>query len=72
MSAPGNCNVCSRNPERMNSAIAECSHIQCPFRRVAWSERPQPAAPAKAKRMDTDLIPLDTFLQKAKHDDEQH
>lgn len=35
--------MCNRDPERMNSAVAECSHVQCPHRRKAWSERPTPA-----------------------------
>lgn len=37
------CVVCNRDPERMNSAVAECSHVQCPHRRRAWSERPTAA-----------------------------
>lgn len=36
------CAVCLRDPERMNNAMAECSHVDCPYRRHAWSERPQP------------------------------
>lgn len=40
MKAQTTCNVCNRDPSRMNSDIAECSHIQCPHRRTAWSERP--------------------------------
>lgn len=28
--------------ERVNSEFSECSHISCPHRRSAWSERPQP------------------------------
>lgn len=36
------CAVCARNPDRMNSDFAECSHVDCPCRRKAWSERPQP------------------------------
>lgn len=40
MSNTPHCNVCTRDPKRMNSDIAECSHIQCPHRRTAWSERP--------------------------------
>ena len=34
------CDLCQRNPERMNSEHAECSHCDCPHRRHAWSERP--------------------------------
>lgn len=37
------CAICSRDPKRMNSAAAECSHVDCPHRRRAWSERPAPA-----------------------------
>ena len=39
---PGNCVTCGRNPERMNSAIAECFHIECRHRRVCWSDRVMP------------------------------
>ena len=27
------CDVCGRDPLRMNSAVAECSHGECPHRR---------------------------------------
>lgn len=37
------CSTCTRDPERMNSDVAECSHIDCPHRRKAWSERPSRA-----------------------------
>jgi hypothetical protein len=30
------CTVCQRNPERCNSDVAECSHIDCPHRSKAW------------------------------------
>lgn len=37
------CKTCDRQPKRMNSAVAECSHVDCPHRRTCWSERPAPA-----------------------------
>lgn len=27
------CQVCQRDPDRMNSHIAECSHVDCPNRK---------------------------------------
>ena len=36
------CRVCRRNPDTTNSNVAECSHVDCPHRRTAWSERPRP------------------------------
>lgn len=27
------CTVCNRNPERMNSLFAQCSHVDCPHRK---------------------------------------
>lgn len=46
---PPRCGVCARDPNRMNSDIAECSHVECPKRRRAWSDRviprPRPARP---------------------------
>ena len=36
------CAVCKRDPARANGELAECSHIDCPHRRKAWSERPTP------------------------------
>lgn len=62
-----NCTVCQRNPERMNSDIAECSHADCPHRRRAWSERPQP--PFKGpwpKNDNNDPLPLDVAIKKGK------
>lgn len=34
------CTTCNRDAKRMNSEIVECSHVECPHRRHAWSERP--------------------------------
>jgi hypothetical protein len=31
------CKTCNRDPERMNSDIAECSHVDCPHRGRQWS-----------------------------------
>jgi len=38
----GVCYVCQRDPALVNSERSECSHVDCPHRRKAWSERPQP------------------------------
>lgn len=65
MSAP-TCNVCNRDAARMNSPVAECSHIQCPHRRSAWSERPSPAELFKGPwpaRTDADPLPADTAME---------
>lgn len=61
------CNVCTRDPSRMNSDLAECSHIQCPHRRRAWSERPSPAELFKGpwpKHKDADPVPADIAMVK--------
>ncbi len=52
------CKVCQRDPERMNSDIAECSHVDCPHRRKAWSERPV-AAPRRAPPQPRTTWPVD-------------
>lgn len=59
--APAKCRQCERDPQRVNSAVSECSHIACPYRRQAWSERPNPAELFKGpwpKNEDTDPRPL--------------
>ncbi len=54
------CAVCARDPERMNSEFAECSHVDCPHRRRAWSERPAPNYRWPwPKNVDADPLPLD-------------
>ena len=56
------CSTCSRDPARMNSEVAECSHCDCPHRRRAWSERPTPAQLHRGpyrKNVDRDPRPLD-------------
>ena len=67
---PDPCAVCNRDPERMNSKIAECSHVDCPHRRRAWSERPTPAELYRGpwpKNKDADPVPLgDDFSPKEK------
>ncbi|WP_295978758.1 hypothetical protein [uncultured Variovorax sp.] len=61
------CSVCTRDPERMNGDMSECSHIDCPHRRKAWSERPTPAqlyrGPWPAKSREADPQPLDTTVR---------
>lgn len=53
------CTVCSRSPDRMNSRIAAYSHINCPHRRRAWSEREFEALPDE----DELLFPTPTELE---------
>jgi len=65
MSAP--CTTCARDPERMNSQIAECSHVECPHRRHAWSKRPSRAELFKGpwpKNASRDPLPLDKAIKK--------
>lgn len=58
------CGVCHRDPKRMNSDIAECSHVDCPSRRKAWSERPEPArASTKGYPKNVDPLPVDKEFQ---------
>ena len=60
--APTKCAVCQREPARTNSAVAECSHVECPHRRRAWSERPTPAELYRGpwpKNKDSDPRPLE-------------
>lgn len=62
MSKPAACGTCARDPERMNSDVAECSHVECPHRRHAWSERPTLAELFTGpwpKRISADPLPLD-------------
>lgn len=59
---PSTCNLCKRDPARMNSSVSECSHRDCPHRRKAWSERPAKAELFKGpwpKNTDADPKPLD-------------
>jgi len=62
------CAVCSRDPDRMNNGRdSECSHVDCPHRRRAWSERPSPAELFRGpwpKREDVDPTPIDVELKK--------
>lgn len=51
------CSTCNRNPERVNSDIAECSHVECPTRHIAWSERP-----ARGYRAPEAYDPLDRLF----------
>lgn len=58
------CTTCQRDPKRMNSDIAECSHVECPHRRVAWSERPRPVFKGPwPKNTDRDPLPLDKVVK---------
>jgi hypothetical protein len=63
------CGTCQRDSERMNSSVSECSHIDCPHRRKAWSERPTVSelfrGPWPTKTEDADPIPLDKVAHHA-------
>ena len=63
------CAVCTRDPQLANSHTSECSHIDCPHRRKAWSERPTRAdlfrGPWPTKQREADPLPLDTALRSA-------
>ena len=48
------CGTCGRNPRRMNSDFAECSH-----RRRAWSDRVIPRKPKNDPNTEADPTPLD-------------
>lgn len=64
MTAP--CPTCHRDPERLNNEVAECSHVECPHRRHAWSERPSPASLFKGPwpvNVDADPVPADVVLR---------
>lgn len=37
------CTICQRDPERMNSHIAQCSHVECPHRKPVQFEIITPA-----------------------------
>lgn len=59
------CATCNRDPQRMNSDVAECSHVDCPHRGRAWSDRPTKAQVFKGpwpKNVSEDPKPLDEVL----------
>lgn len=41
MTKRSDCQTCRRDHKKVNSDWAECSHVDCPHRRRAWSERPR-------------------------------
>lgn len=58
---PATCSTCNRDPARMNSAVAECSHVDCPHRRRAWSDRPTAVQLFKGpwpKNTEADPVPI--------------
>jgi hypothetical protein len=58
------CGVCGRDPERMNGEFSECSHLECPHRRHAWSERTWHASKGPwPKSIDADPVPLDIVFK---------
>lgn len=63
------CTVCTRAPQQANSDTSECSHVDCPHRRKAWSERPTLAqlfrGPWPKKPREADPQPLDTMARSA-------
>ena len=65
---PTLCTVCNRDPARMNSAFAECSHVDCPHRRKQWSKRLEPTMRSPwSKNTSADPTPLDRVYRKAKN-----
>lgn len=59
------CPTCGRNPATVNSPVSECSHVECPNRRRAWSERPTREQLYRGpwpKSEDRDPLPLDQVL----------
>lgn len=58
------CGVCQRPPERVNNEMAECSHVECPHRRRAWSERPEGGAGPGARYDEHVPAPLDGVLKR--------
>lgn len=66
------CAVCNRDHARMNSKFSECSHIDCPHRRKAWSERPTPAElnhnhPPRDREIDPQPLDRINFGAWARH-----
>jgi hypothetical protein len=60
------CTTCNRDPDRMNGPVSECSHVECPHRRHAWSERPGRElfkGPHPTPPKDADPVPLDKFYR---------
>lgn len=50
------CPTCGRDPTGRVNSHHECSHVDCPNRRKAWSERPSPVdfpPPPKQQRRRT-------------------
>ena len=60
------CTICNRDPKSVNNpAFSECSHVDCPHRRSAWSERPTKRELFRgpwATNVDADPLPVDVFL----------
>ncbi len=59
------CTTCGRDPQRMNSKVAECSHVDCTHRRHAWSERPtgyENLQHDPVKKRDEKVVPLDQLI----------
>lgn len=64
---PKSCGVCQRDPAKMNSDVAECSHVDCPHRGRCWSDRPRAAEYFTGpwpKNEDADPLPLDAAIRK--------
>lgn len=54
---PPKCATCNRDPNAMNGATTECSHVECPHRGCAWSSGTGPAQWRPTKTVDS-LAPL--------------
>jgi hypothetical protein len=62
----GPCTVCGKLPATKNNASSECSHVDCPTRRRAWSERlsrRELYAGPWATNTDEDPKPLDEVIK---------
>lgn len=52
MSTSKKCALCNRDPERMNSAAAQCSHVDCPHRKLYDETYYQP----ERESMERDIL----------------
>jgi hypothetical protein len=63
------CYVCQRNPKRMNSRIAQCSHVECPHR--PWLDVITPADIAMMRRESEAQDQMFDDLQPSKRQSEK-
>jgi hypothetical protein len=57
--AASKCELCNRDPKRMNSIVAECSHPSCTHRRNPWTAPTIGPRDATPKNTEADPMPLD-------------